>query len=81
MEIYHWILAHGFDLVGVIGIVGSLGFTTAAFRRDERSRHISNLLAITEGHREIWSELYGRPELARVLEPEVDFVRTPLTIY
>ena len=46
MEILlHWIKEHGFDLVGVIGIVASLGFTAFSFKKDESSRRIGNLLA------------------------------------
>ncbi len=80
MEILlHWIKEHGFDLVGVVGIMASLGFTTISFRKDESSRRIGNLLALTSAHRDIWSQLFTRPELARILETDVDLVRKPVT--
>ena len=75
----HWIKEHGFDLVGVVGIVSSLGFTAFSFRKDESSRRIGNLLALTAAHRDIWSQLFTRPELARILETDVDLVRKPVT--
>lgn len=75
----HWIKEHGFDLMGVLGIVASLGFTAFSFKKDESSRRIGNLLALTAAHRDIWSQLFTRPELARILEPEVDLVRKPVT--
>ncbi len=75
----HWIQEHGFDLVGVLGIMASLGFTAFSFRKDESSRRIGNLLALTSAHRDIWSQLFTRPELARILETDVDLVRKPVT--
>ena len=55
-----------FSGLQTIGIVGGLLFTAAAFLREAKSRRIANLMEITRNHREIWSELYRRPELARV---------------
>ena len=75
----HWIREHGFDLLGAGGIVASLSFTGLAFRKDEQARHVSNLLAIVAAHREIWSELYSRPELARVLDARVNVALAPVT--
>lgn len=80
MEILlHWIREHGFDLIGVLGLIASLGFTASSFRQDEKSRRIGNLLALTAAHREIWTNLYQRPELIRVLDPKADLVRQPVT--
>jgi hypothetical protein len=79
MEIYHWIGGHGFALVEGVGIIASLIFATIALRREERSRHIGNLLAVTAAHREIWSELFRRPDLKRILNPSVDVVLEPVT--
>ena len=73
------IFDHSFAVLQGIGIVAGLGFTAAAFRRDERSRRITNLLALTAEHRDIWSEVYQRDELARVLEPQADLSRAPVT--
>lgn len=79
MELIHWITAHTFEILEGIGIIGSLLFTAISFRREDRSRHIANLLAITAQHRDIWSEVLDRPELARVLEKDVDILASPVT--
>ncbi len=80
MEILlHWIREHGFDLLGSVGLVASLGFTAFSFRKDESSRRIGNLLALTAAHRDIWTQLLVRPELARILEPNADLVLKPVT--
>jgi len=79
MDIIQWVGGHGFDVLESIGIIASLllvGFTTY---RDERARRLGNLLAITDAHRAIWSELYRQPKLARVLDPKADLTRQPVT--
>lgn len=79
MGFLHWIADHGFELLQAVGIIGSLGFTAAAFRQDDRSRRISNLLTLTAEHRDIWTQVYRRPSLTRVLTPQVDLIRNPIT--
>ncbi len=46
---------------------------------DAKTRRITNLLALTAQHRDIWSHLYARPELARVLEPAPALAAPPIT--
>jgi len=77
MEIFHWIEAH--RILEDVGIIASLLFTAMAFRREHSSRQIDNLLKITAAHREIWTALYHRPELARVLEANLDLQTKPIT--
>jgi len=79
MEIFHWVAEHGFDLVGTVGVIGSLLFTATSFRKDDRSRKISNLIAIKQQYREIWRELFDKPKLARVLNRNVDLNKEPVT--
>lgn len=80
MEILlHWVREHGFDLLGSVGIIASLGFTTLSFRKEESSRRIGNLLTLTAAHRDIWSQLFSRPDLARILEPNPDLTKKPVT--
>lgn len=65
-----WLYEHGFTLLQTIGIVAGLFFTAWTIRLDARERRIENLFVITNAHREIWSILYDRPELARILETD-----------
>jgi hypothetical protein len=67
-----WIAQHWFELVETIGIIGGLLFTAFTTRKDERARRISNLIAVTEQHRQIWMELYDRPRLSRILKKDVN---------
>jgi hypothetical protein len=58
-----------------------VGFFTAihSVRTDTKERKIGNLFALTNAHREIWSRLYERKELSRVLRVSVNLQRDPVT--
>jgi hypothetical protein len=62
-----------------LGIIGSLWFTAANFREDSKNRLVSNLLAIDERHRALWSEAQQRQDLKRILSQEVDVLAKPLS--
>jgi hypothetical protein len=80
MEGLQWIGGHWFDLLQTAGIIGGLIFTAYSSRKDDGSRKIANLIAIKQQYREIWKELYDRPELARVLEHWVDLKAQPTSL-
>ena len=63
-----------------VGIVGSLLLTLVALRRDQRARRTTDYLTLTTLHRELWSEMHRRPELARATQPVVDLVAVPLSV-
>lgn len=48
-------------------------------RTEEKSRRISNLIAINQQYQQLWKELYDRPKLARVLRTEVDLKKHPVS--
>lgn len=52
--------------------------TTLLF--DARTRRVSNLIRLTEQHRDLWDRVHTRPALARVLDPDADLVREPVTV-
>lgn len=74
-----WIAANWFVLLQSVGIIGGLIFTAVSLRSDTHTRRISNLLTITNQHREIWSRLFDRPELARVLSESAGPAQSPIT--
>jgi len=79
MNIFGWVGAHWFDFLQTGSIL--VGFFTAAYtiRTDTKERKIGNLFALTNAHREIWSRLYEREELSRVLSESVNLRRAPVT--
>ena len=79
MEALPWLGQHWFELLNAAGVVGGLLFTAVSLRSETQTRRIDNLLTITRNHRELWTELYRRPELARVLAEHADLVKQPFT--
>jgi hypothetical protein len=74
-----WVGYNWFSLLQSGGIIGSLLFTGLALRLDAKERHTSHELAVTQAHRELWTNLYKRPVLSRVLDPNADLARRPVT--
>lgn len=79
MALFGWFSEEAFRLLQAVGLIASLGFTALVVHREDRSRRVSNLLALTAAHREIWTQIHQRPELARVLEAMADLARVPVT--
>ena len=79
MEGGHWLADNWYVLLESTGIIGGLLFTAFSLRSETKTRRIANLLVITQNHREIWTELFGRPALARVMNPVADIRRKPVT--
>jgi hypothetical protein len=75
-----WAQTNWSSAVGAVGILGSLWFTAAYFRQDSRTRHLSNILALSERHRVLWSEGHQRPELSRIFCANVDLRTTPVSV-
>jgi hypothetical protein len=74
-----WIAHNWFSLLQSLGIIGGLFFTGISLRIDAKVRRLGNLLTITQQHREIWTNLYRRPELSRVLDPKANVTSEPVT--
>jgi hypothetical protein len=77
MEVLGWMEIHWFDLLQTASIVVGLFATAQSIRGETRERRIQNLFTLTEAHRDLWTELYDKPELARVLKDDVDLRKEP----
>ena len=75
-----WFAENWFDLLSTFGIVASLLFTAHSLRGETKTRRISNLITLTQNHREIWTELLKHPELGRVLAAQPEIRKEPITI-
>jgi hypothetical protein len=73
-----WITENWFNVVSALGIVGGLLFTALSLRSETKTRRIANLLTLTQNHRELWSELFRNPDLARVLDASADPTKHPV---
>lgn len=78
-DLFPLLESNWFNLVQSVGIVASLLFAAVTIHRESRAHQMTALLALDEQHRDLWSELHRRPELARILAPEVDLVGKPVT--
>ena len=78
-DISSWVQNNWPSVIGALGIIGSLWFTAANFREDSKNRLVSNLLAIDERHRALWSEAQQRQDLKRILSQGVDVLAEPLS--
>lgn len=74
-----WIGSHAFDLLSAVGIIAGLAFTTASYRENTRSRRLTNLVRLTEQHRDIWEESQNNPKVARIRDPKADLYTKPVT--
>lgn len=74
-----WFNNNWFILLQSIGIIGSLLFAGFTIRLEAKARKLSDLLALTEQHRELWKEVRERPDLARISRAEVDLLAHPIT--
>jgi hypothetical protein len=75
----NWLAQHGFEVLSAVGIIAGLGFTAASFRADTRSRRLTNLVSLTQQHRDIWEEVQSNPSLARVIDPNADVYTKTVT--
>jgi hypothetical protein len=74
-----YIAQNWFDLLQSAVILAGLIFTGLSYRRDTKSRDLENFFRINEAHRDIWTEVYRRPELDRVLSTELDLENDKMT--
>ena len=79
MTVLQWASDNWPTLIQNLGIIGGLLFSGYSAWKSERSRKIGNLISVTAHYREIWSEFYAQPQLARVLEKTADLVKLPVT--
>lgn len=74
-----WLREHWFAVLQTGGVTVAVVFTGLALLLDARSRHAGNLIRLTDRHRNLWERMYTQPRLSRILDPEADLARTPVT--
>ena len=75
-----------FEILGALTGIGGLWAAAFSIHKDARARReetkarkISNLLAITANHREVWKEFFMTPKLARIMDSSADLEKEPVT--
>ncbi|GDY23763.1 hypothetical protein LBMAG56_51100 [Verrucomicrobiota bacterium] len=72
MPILHWLIQHASGFLNAVGIIGSLLFTGYSLHSEAKTRRVANLIALTESHRQVWAEMFRKPQLNRVLDAGAD---------
>ena len=79
MGFNEWIGQNWLALIQTGALAGGLLFTGIAVLLDARARRVGNLIQLTQQHRDLWERLYMQPELARILDPDADPAKLPVT--
>ena len=85
MGIGEWISQNWFYVLSTAIGFGGLWFAAFSIQKsaqaqeeEAKARRISNLLAITANHRELWKECFHNSELNRVIDSAADVVKQPI---
>jgi hypothetical protein len=78
MGIWGWIADNWYDLATLI-LGSGLWVSAISLHAEAKARRISNLFSAIHNHRELWTDYYRRPELARVMDPNADVGKKPPT--
>lgn len=74
-----WLTKNWFQLVQTIGIVAGLALSSWAAYAQCRALRVEGLVRLTEGHRALWQEVFEKPRLLRVTDPNADLAAQPVT--
>ncbi len=75
-----WAIEHWLELVQIVLLGAGLFAAVLTLRTDINVRRVQNLINLTSAHREIWSLLYDRPHLSRVLDRQANLIEKPITL-
>jgi len=75
-----WFVQNWFTVLSAAGIIGTLLFGAKSVRDQTKTGRIANLLTLTQSHRELWSQLFSYPALARILDKAVDLEKQPIAL-
>jgi hypothetical protein len=86
MGVGEWLSQNWFYILSTVIGFGGLWFAAFSIRKaaqaqeeEAKARRISNLLAITANHRELWKECFHNSKLARVIDPAANVAKQPIT--
>lgn len=77
--VWYWLRENWFTGLQTLAIVSGFMFTCITLRRDGRSRRVGNLFQLNSNHRQLWEQLFTKPQLRRILSSERDVSSEPAT--
>ena len=79
MTAMDWFGNNWFALLQTGALTGALLIVGVAVWLEARARRVRNLIELTERHRNLWERMNEKPELARILEADVNLAKRPVT--
>lgn len=79
MGIWGWIAENWFTLLSAAGIGGGLWYSALSSKAQTKTQQLTNLITMTQSHRELWRDFHGNPKLVRVLDVTADLSAHPVT--
>jgi len=79
MEFWAWIGSHWLDLIQSGGIIAGFFAVRKALLWEARVRQVGNSITLTEHHRALWERLLADPQLGRIINPDADITKKPVT--
>jgi len=70
--IWGWIAENWFTLLSAVGIGGGLWYSGISSRAQTKTQQLTNLITMTQSHRELWRDFHRDSSLARVLDARAD---------
>lgn len=79
MSFASWLGNNWLPLAQLVMLTTGVGFCGMAVLLDARARRVSNLIQLTQQHRDLWERMYLQPELARIRDQHADIVEEPIS--
>src|SRR5690348_213156 len=79
MEVWGWAAQNWFTILSAAGIGGGLWYSAISSRAQAKTQQLTNLLTMTQSHRELWRDFHRDPDLTRVLDASADVSTSPVT--
>ncbi len=79
MGFSNWIGHNWFALLQTGAVASGLLLIAIALFFDSRARRVSNLIQLTQEHRDLWERMYLQPDLARILDPDAEPAHSAIT--
>jgi len=79
MTVSSWLNENWFSLVQTVSFVGGMLVAGAKIQEHTQEQRLTNIIALCDRHRSLWTEVVERNELKRVMQPNAD-LGTPLSL-
>jgi len=79
MGIWGWVAQNWFTVLSAVGIGGGLWYSGFSSHAQTKTQQLTNLITMTQSHRELWRDFHRDPSVSRVLDVGADVSSQPIT--